>query len=74
MKRYPMPLARGDRQNNFTVLRVVYIDKPYYYPYNINWKCYYTGRTVAIEALIALIALCGVAGYMLGKDINKAKK
>ena len=30
--------------------------------------------TVSFEALIALIALCGGAGYMLGKDIHKAKK
>ena len=29
--------------------------------------------TLSFEALIALIALCGGAGYMLGKDI-KAKK
>lgn len=29
---------------------------------------------ISYEALIALIALCGGAGYMLGKDINKAKK
>ena len=28
----------------------------------------------SIEALIALIGLCVSAGYMLGKDINKAKK
>ena len=30
--------------------------------------------TISFEALIALIALCGGAGYVLGKDINKAKK
>ena len=30
--------------------------------------------TLSYEALIALIALCGGTGYMLGKDINKAKK
>ena len=30
--------------------------------------------TLSFEALIALIALCGRAGYMLGKDIHKAKK
>lgn len=30
--------------------------------------------TLSYKALIALIALCGGAGYMLGKDINKAKK
>ena len=29
--------------------------------------------SISFEALIALIALCGGAGYMLGKDI-KAKK
>lgn len=30
--------------------------------------------TLTYEALISLIALCGGAGYMLGRDINKAKK
>ena len=30
--------------------------------------------TISYEALFALIALCGGAGYLLGKDINKAKK
>ena len=30
--------------------------------------------TLSYEALIALVALCGGAGYMLGKDIHKAKK
>ena len=30
--------------------------------------------TMSFEALIALITLCGGAGYMLGKDINNAKK
>ena len=30
--------------------------------------------TMSIEALIALVALCGGAGYMVGKDVNKAKK
>ena len=30
--------------------------------------------TISYEALIALIALCGGAGYMVGKDISKAKK
>lgn len=30
--------------------------------------------TFSYEALIALVALCGGAGYMLGKDIHKAKK
>ena len=30
--------------------------------------------TILYEALIALIALCCGAGYMIGKDINKAKK
>ena len=30
--------------------------------------------TISIEALVALVALCGGAGYKLGKDINKAKK
>lgn len=29
--------------------------------------------TLSYEALIALVALCGGAGYMLGKDIHKAK-
>ena len=29
---------------------------------------------ISYEALIALIAVCGGAGYMLGKDINNAKK
>lgn len=26
------------------------------------------------EALFALIAICGGAGYVLGRDINKTKK
>lgn len=30
--------------------------------------------TISTEALITLIAICCGAGYMLGKDINKAKK
>lgn len=30
--------------------------------------------TISYEALLALIALCCGAGYMLGKDIGKAKK
>ena len=30
--------------------------------------------TISYEALFALIALCGGAGYVLGRDINKAKK
>lgn len=30
--------------------------------------------TLSYEALIALIALCGGAGYMIGRDIQKAKK
>lgn len=30
--------------------------------------------TLSYEALIALVALCGGAGYMLGKDVNKARK
>ena len=30
--------------------------------------------TFSYEALIALVALCGGAGYMLGKDIHNAKK
>lgn len=30
--------------------------------------------TLSYEALIALVALCGGAGYMLGKDIHNAKK
>ena len=30
--------------------------------------------TLTFEALIALIALCGGTGYMLGKDIHKTKK
>ena len=30
--------------------------------------------TISYEALFALIAFCGGAGYLLGKDINKAKK
>jgi hypothetical protein len=30
--------------------------------------------TLSYEALIALIGLCGGAGYLLGKDIQKAKK
>ena len=29
---------------------------------------------LSYEALIALVALCGGAGYMLGRDIQKAKK
>ncbi len=42
--------------------------------------CRYTERrswlmiTISYEALIALVALCGGAGYLLGKDIHKAKK
>ena len=30
--------------------------------------------TLSYEALIARVALCGGAGYMLGKDIHKSKK
>ena len=30
--------------------------------------------TLSYEALFTLIAICGGAGYMLGKDVNKAKK
>ena len=30
--------------------------------------------TLSYEALFALIAICGGAGYMLGKDVSKAKK
>lgn len=30
--------------------------------------------TLSYEALIALVALCGGAEYMLGRDIQKAKK
>ena len=30
--------------------------------------------TLSYEALFTLIALCGGAGYMLGRDIHKAKK
>lgn len=30
--------------------------------------------TISYEALFALIALCGGAGYVLGRDISKAKK
>ena len=29
---------------------------------------------ISFEALLALIALCGGAGYLLGKDIHNAKK
>ena len=29
---------------------------------------------ISFEALLALIALCGGAGYLLEKDIHKAKK
>lgn len=29
--------------------------------------------TLSYEALFALIALCGGAGYMLGRDIHKEK-
>ncbi len=29
---------------------------------------------ISLETLLALIALCGGAGYLLGKDIHKAKK
>ena len=29
---------------------------------------------ISFEALIALVALCGGAGYLIGKDIHKAKK
>ena len=28
---------------------------------------------ISFEALLALIALCGGAGYLLGKDIHKTK-
>ncbi len=30
--------------------------------------------TLSYEALITLVALCGGAGYILGRDIQKAKK
>lgn len=30
--------------------------------------------TISYEAMITLIGLCVSAGYMLGKDISKAKK
>lgn len=30
--------------------------------------------TLSYEALLTLIAICGGAGYMLGRDIGKAKK
>lgn len=30
--------------------------------------------TLSYEALFTLVALCGGAGYMLGRDIHKAKK
>ena len=30
--------------------------------------------TLSYEALITLVALCGGAGYILGQDIQKAKK
>lgn len=30
--------------------------------------------SISFEALVALIAVCGGAGYLLGKDIHKAKK
>lgn len=30
--------------------------------------------TLSYEALIALITFCSGAGYVLGKDIEKAKK
>ena len=30
--------------------------------------------TISLEAIIALITVCGGAGYILGKDINKTKK
>ncbi len=30
--------------------------------------------TLSYEALFALIAICGGAGYKLGRDIQKAKK
>ena len=30
--------------------------------------------TLSYEALLALIAICGGAGYKLGRDIEKAKK
>ena len=29
---------------------------------------------ISFEALLTLIAMCGGAGYLLGKDIHKAKK
>lgn len=29
--------------------------------------------TLSYEALFALIAICGGAGYMLGKDVNAKK-
>lgn len=30
--------------------------------------------TISFEALLTLIALCGGAGYLIGKDIHNAKK
>lgn len=30
--------------------------------------------TLSYEALISIIAFCSSAGYILGKDIKKAKK
>jgi hypothetical protein len=29
---------------------------------------------ISIEALLALVAMCCGAGYLLGKDIHKTKK
>lgn len=29
---------------------------------------------ISFEAIIALIAVCGGAGYLLGKDIHNTKK
>lgn len=30
--------------------------------------------TLSYETLVTLVALCGGAGYILGRDIQKAKK
>ena len=56
----------------------LFLVREHVFCYNIHKGAAKNGRTVlsnlGVQALIALVALCGGAGYMLGKDIQKAKK